>query len=257
MYVHAVYRLGRDLRLGSPEIDSTWPIRRKCSQQEPASSTIYGLGKVIRSRSSEFDPRAGSRNTTRPTTSARRIAAITPTYSESNVRLSAWPKRRRTLLQRQYNTISTPNCIRRRSFGRSLETSVTLSARDLPARNKPLTSRSSNWFVGAANTEVVRFYLICSYLSKRPDFIAPRRKLASTCPPARECAGGREEMITGHCRVVCLGSVFSACKRAFTYRVESAMSVGACVLKDFSDPLCLSHPRISFCERAETFITSK
>lgn len=47
MYV--VYRLGCDLRLGSPEIDSTWPIRRKCSQQEPASGTIYGLGKVIRS----------------------------------------------------------------------------------------------------------------------------------------------------------------------------------------------------------------
>lgn len=29
-------------------------------------------------------------------------------------------------------------------------------------------------------------------------------------------------MITDHCWVVCLGSVFSAWKRAFTYRVESA-----------------------------------
>jgi len=86
-YVHAVCRLDRDLRLGSPEIDSTWPIRRKCSRQEPASSTIYGPGKVIRSRSCEFDSRAGSRNTTWLTTSLRRIAAIVPTYPESGFRL--------------------------------------------------------------------------------------------------------------------------------------------------------------------------
>lgn len=66
--------------------------------------------------------------------------------------------------------------------------------------------------------EVIRASILSAlYLSKRPDFIAPRRRKRGAPAPARErAAGGRDRMITGHCRIVCLGSVFSARQRAFT-----------------------------------------
>lgn len=116
MYV--VCRLARDLRLSSPEIDSTRPIRRKCSQQEPASGTIYGLGKVIRSRSCE-QVRSASRFAKRNV-----VYDVSKTYrcdygNLSRIQCPAFGITKATSARpyRSINTISTPNCIRRHSFG--------------------------------------------------------------------------------------------------------------------------------------------
>lgn len=145
-----------------------------------------------------------------PASCVRRIAAITWTYRNRRplgggltcVRSRARIPFRRGLFETKISHKATVcrGILERYSLFLSLPRnlrSAAINPRETKAQidsSVPQTRRSS-----------CAFYSLSAllYLSKRPDFIAPRRKLRRTCPPCeRPVRADREEMITDYCRVV-------------------------------------------------------